>query len=38
MIFQHLKRKGDINFFYDFMDAYIKKPPEVLEENTFDFT
>jgi len=33
-IFQHLKRKGDINSFYDFMDAYIKKPPEVLEENT----
>ena len=34
MIFQHLKRKGDINSFYDFMDGYIKKPPEVLEENT----
>ena len=34
MIFQHLKRKGDINSFYDFMDTYIKKPPEVLEENT----
>jgi site-specific recombinase XerD len=34
MILQHLQRKGDINSFYDFMDAYIKQPPEKLEENT----
>jgi hypothetical protein len=27
MIFQHLKRKGDINSFYDFMDTYIKTAP-----------
>ncbi|MFT3932834.1 MAG: site-specific integrase [Chitinophagaceae bacterium] len=34
MIFHHLKRKGDIASFYDFMDGYIKRPPEVLAENT----
>lgn len=34
MIFQHLQRKGDINSFYDFMEGYIRRPPEVLEENT----
>jgi site-specific recombinase XerD len=34
MIFQHLKRKGDNNSFFDFMDAFIKKPPEKLEETT----
>lgn len=34
MIFQHLKRKGDNNSFLDFMDGFIKKPPEKMEENT----
>jgi len=34
MIFQHLKRKGDNNSFFDFMQAFIDKPPEKLEENT----
>lgn len=33
-IFSHLKKKGDVNSFYDFMQGYIKKPPEKLEENT----
>ena len=33
-IFSHLKQKGDKNSFYDFMDAYIKRPPEKLEPNT----
>jgi site-specific recombinase XerD len=34
LILQQLKRKGDTNSFYDFMDAFIKNPPEKLEENT----
>jgi lipoate-protein ligase A len=34
MIFAHLNKKGDRHSFYDYMDAYIKKPPEKLEENT----
>jgi len=33
-IFSHLKKKGDVHFFYDFMQGYINKPPENLEENT----
>lgn len=33
-IFSHLTRKGDRHSFYDYMDGYIKKPPEKLEENT----
>jgi site-specific recombinase XerD len=33
-IFQHLQKKGDRNSFLDYMDGYIKRPPEMLEENT----
>lgn len=33
-ILNRLKRKGDINSFYEFMEEYIKRPPEKLEENT----
>ena len=33
-IFEHLKRKGDINSFYAFMQRYIDNPPEKLEDNT----
>ena len=29
-----LTRKGDTNSFYEFMAAYIRNPPETLEENT----
>lgn len=33
-IFQHLQKKGDRNSFFEYMEGYIKKPPEKLEENT----
>jgi site-specific recombinase XerD len=33
-IFKHLKKKGDTNSFYDYMQSFIKNPPEKLEENT----
>jgi integrase len=33
-IFSHLKRKGDVHSFYQFMHEYILNPPEKLEENT----
>jgi site-specific recombinase XerD len=33
-IFQHLRRKGDRQSFFDYMDQYIKNPPEKLELNT----
>ena len=33
-IFQHLRRKGDNNSFFDFMQNYIDNPPEKLELNT----
>ena len=33
-IFLHLDKKGDRNSFHDYMDEYIKKPPEKLEEVT----
>ncbi len=33
-ILQHLKRKGDNNSFFDFMQNYIDNPPEKLELNT----
>ena len=33
-IFLHLTRKGEKNSFYDYMDGYIKKPPELLADNT----
>jgi len=33
-IMQHLRQRGDKNSFYDFMDAYVKRPPEKLEPNT----
>ncbi len=33
-LFSHLKRKGDRHSFYDFMQLYIDRPPEKLEENT----
>ena len=32
-ILSHLKKEGDVNSFYDFMQDYINKPPEKLEEN-----
>src|SRR5688572_16631423 len=28
------EKKGDRNSFFEYMDGYIKKPPEKLEENT----
>ena len=34
IIFQHLKKKGDRNSFYEYMQAYIISPPEKLEANT----
>lgn len=34
LIFRHLKKKGDLNSFYDYMEAFIKAPPEKLHENT----
>ncbi|MCW3119701.1 MAG: tyrosine-type recombinase/integrase, partial [Chitinophagaceae bacterium] len=33
-IISHLTNKGQTNSFYDFMDKYIKHPPEKLEPNT----
>ena len=33
-ILSHLRKKGDINSLYDFMQGYIDNPPEKLEENT----
>lgn len=33
-IFQYLKKKGNSNSFYDYMQAFINNPPEKLEENT----
>lgn len=33
-ILSHLKRKGDTNSFYDFMEQYFNRPPEKLEINT----
>ncbi len=33
-IFSHLKKKGEVNSLYEFMQTYINKPPEKLEENT----
>lgn len=33
-IFQHLKKKGDRNSFFEYMEQYILDPPEKLEENT----
>lgn len=33
-VFLHLRRKGDNNSFYGFMQSYIDKPPEKLELNT----
>lgn len=33
-IFQHLKKKGSSNSFYDYMKDFIANPPERLEENT----
>jgi len=33
-IFSHLRQKGDRNSFYEFMNNYIKTPPEKLEPNT----
>ncbi len=33
-IFRHLKKKGDVNSFLDYMKEFIKDPPEKLEENT----
>jgi hypothetical protein len=33
-IFQHLRKKGDRNSFYEYMEQYILDPPEKLEENT----
>ena len=32
--FSVMKRKGDRTSFYDFMQRYIDRPPEKLEENT----
>jgi site-specific recombinase XerD len=34
MIFKHLKRKGNSDSFYDYMQAFIDSPPEKLELNT----
>ena len=33
-IMSHLLQKGDRTSFYEFMDKYIKKPPQKLEPNT----
>ncbi|MBP6025460.1 site-specific integrase [Ferruginibacter sp.] len=33
-IFKHLKKKGDSNSFYEYMQSFIDSPPEKLEENT----
>ncbi|MBS1511097.1 MAG: site-specific integrase [Bacteroidetes bacterium] len=33
-IFKHLKKKGDSNSFYEYMQSFINNPPEKLEENT----
>jgi site-specific recombinase XerD len=33
-ISQHLKKKGDGKSFYDYMEGYIRNPPEALELNT----
>lgn len=33
-IFQQLKKKGNSNSFYDYMNEFIASPPEKLEENT----
>lgn len=33
-IFSHLRQQGDRNSFYEFMQRYIKNPPEKLEPNT----
>ncbi len=33
-LIQHLERKGNRHSFFDYMESYIKRPPEKLEENT----
>lgn len=33
-LIQHLERRGNRHSFFDYMERYIKRPPEKLEENT----
>jgi site-specific recombinase XerD len=34
IVFRQLKRKGDVSSFLDYLELYIKDPPEKLHENT----